>query len=95
MVTFTIYFSRWWLQAKFTVNGQKKAFCAKIAFFSGDNLGSQQVSGFKEDSGASLKCRQCMGDSETIKKLVSHYVAPYVMCAVPITYLCKHIYMCG
>ena len=37
---------------------------------SGDNLGSQLIGGFKEGSGAHLKCRHCMGTTEEIKRKV-------------------------
>ena len=39
--------------------------------FSGDNLGSQLIGGFKEGPGAHLKCRHCMGTAEEIKHMVS------------------------
>ena len=45
-----------------------------IAFVSGDNLGSQLVGGFKEGSGAHLKCRHCMGTTVEIKSCVSYLV---------------------
>ena len=50
------------------------SFTGSIAFVSGDNLGSQLVGGFKEGSGAFLKCRHCMGNKDDIKRKVSFSV---------------------
>lgn len=43
------------------------SFAGTITYVSGDNLGSQAVGGFKEGSGANLKCRHCMGETDGIK----------------------------
>ena len=46
------------------------AFNGTIMFFSGDNLGSQLVGGFKEGAGANLKCRHCMGTKDDVQTKV-------------------------
>ena len=48
------------------------SFAGSIAFFSGDNLGSQLIGGFKEGSDAALKCRHCMGTSDAIQTTVKN-----------------------
>ena len=48
----------------FNVNGEIVNFRGTIAYVSGDNLGSNDIGGFKESSSAHRKCRQCMGTSE-------------------------------
>ena len=55
---------------QFSINGQKRKFGGTIAFVSGDNLGSQELGGFKVGSGSHLKCRDCLGTTEDIKTKV-------------------------
>ena len=61
---------------QFSINGQKRKFAGTIAFVSGDNLGSQELGGFKVGPGSHLKCRDCLGTTEDIKTKVVyiHYV---------------------
>lgn len=54
----------------FTIKGEEVPLAGTVTFFSGDNLDSQLVGGFKEGSGAHLKCRHCMGSSEDVKTKV-------------------------
>jgi hypothetical protein len=46
-------------------------FRGTIAFFCGDNLGSQFIGGFKEGSRAHRVCRECMGTQIQISICVS------------------------
>ena len=55
---------------QFSINGQLRSFAGSIAFESGDNLGSQEVGGFKIGPAAALKCRECMGSAQDIKTMV-------------------------
>lgn len=50
---------------------QEDYFVAQIAFISGDNLGVQEVGGFKVGPGARLKCRECMISSADLERMVS------------------------
>ncbi|XP_028416938.1 uncharacterized protein LOC114541149 [Dendronephthya gigantea] len=52
---------------QFTIKGVKESFAGTIAFVSGDNLGSQELGGFKVGPGSHLKCRDCLGKTEDIK----------------------------
>ena len=42
-----------------------------ISFVSGDNLGSQEVGGFKIGSASALKCRVCMGNANDVATKVA------------------------
>ena len=57
----------------FTLNHTRRSFRGTISFISGDNLGVQEVSGFKVGPGARLKCRGCMIPSEDLERMVSTY----------------------
>ena len=50
--------------------------CVKIliAHVSGDNLGSQEIGGFKIGPGARHKCRECMGLPEDIETKVKMHI---------------------
>ena len=62
-------------------------FSGTIIFMSGDNLGSQLVGGFKEGSGANLKCRHCLGNSDEIRLMVStRHLPHYLMLFLQIIY---------
>jgi hypothetical protein len=50
------------------------SFQGTVTYFSGDNLGSQLIGGFKEGSGANLKCRHCMGNSDAVKTMVIKFL---------------------
>lgn len=52
---------------EFNIGGEPRCFQGTIAFFSGDNLGSQFIGGFKEGSQAHRKCRECMGGTDDIQ----------------------------
>ena len=41
-------------------------FRGNIAYASGDNLGSQQMGGFKEGAQAHRRCRDCMTTAEDL-----------------------------
>ena len=56
---------------QFTISGRKRTFRGSIAFVSGDNLGLQELGGFKVGPGANCKCRECMGLADEIKRMVS------------------------
>ena len=56
---------------EFTISGRKRTFRGSIAFVSGDNLGLQELGGFKVGPGANCKCRECMGLADEIKRMVS------------------------
>ena len=51
------------------IHKERKSFAGTIAFLSGDNLGFQLTGGSKEDPGAHIKCRHCMGSSNAIKSI--------------------------
>lgn len=53
------------------IKGQPRYFAGTIAYVSGDNLGSQQVGGFKHGSQSHRKCRVCMGSATEICQCVS------------------------
>lgn len=65
---------------EFTISGKKRTFRGTIAFASGDNLGSQELGGFKVGPGANLRCRECMGCAEDIKLMVSSEKLSYTPC---------------
>ena len=54
----------------FSIKGELKPFRGTIAYVSGDNLGSQEVGGFKIGPAANLKCRECMGLSHDLETKV-------------------------
>jgi hypothetical protein len=56
---------------EFTISGRKRTFRRSIAFISGDNLGLQELGGFKVGPGANCNCRECMGLADEIKRMVS------------------------
>lgn len=57
------------------IKGQPRYFAGTIAYVSGDNLGSQQIGGFKQGSQSHRKCRVCMGSTLEICQCVCllHY----------------------
>jgi hypothetical protein len=63
------------------VKGQRLSLAGTIIYFSRDNLGSQLIGGFKEGSGAHLKCRHCMGNANLITTKVGMlfgYILVYI-----------------
>ena len=46
---------------QFIIKGVSRSFRGTIAYVSGDNLGSQEIGGFKIGPAARLKCRECLG----------------------------------
>jgi hypothetical protein len=45
-----------------------------VAFFSGDNLASQEIGGFKIGSASALKCRECMGNAADVSSKVNNFI---------------------
>ena len=60
---------------EFNINGQIRKFRGTIAYISGDNLGSQQIGGFKEGSQAYRKCRECMATADELQSHVCTCIA--------------------
>ena len=54
----------------FSIKGELKPFRGRIAYVSSDNLGSEEVGGFKIGPAANLKCRECMGLSHDLETKV-------------------------
>jgi hypothetical protein len=48
-----------------------RPFRGTIAYVSGDNLGSQEIGGFKIGPAAHRKCRECMGLSDDLATKVN------------------------
>ena len=61
------------------INGEPRSFQGTVAFFCGDNLGSQFIGGFKEGSQSHRPCRECMGDQNQIKTFVSIFKPPIII----------------
>ncbi|XP_028418114.1 uncharacterized protein LOC114543241 [Dendronephthya gigantea] len=51
----------------FTVQGTEQNFCGSIVYTSADNLGAQQLGGFKESCSAHRPCRYCLATAEEMK----------------------------
>ena len=53
-----------------TINGEVEVFRGTIAYFSGDNLGSQLIGGFKQGAQSHRQCRVCMATAEELNEHV-------------------------
>jgi hypothetical protein len=58
----------------FKINDEMRSFRGTVAFVSGDNLGSQEIGGFKIEPGANRKCRECMGNPEDVATKVQYNI---------------------
>ena len=63
------------------------AFRGTVAFVSGDNLGSQEIGGFKIGSSSALKCRVCMGNANDVATKV---ILTFLIIQWQIDKLCYH-----
>ena len=52
------------------IKNERRSFAGTIVFFSGDNLDSQLIGGFKEGPGANMKCRHCIGAANALQTMV-------------------------